>query len=92
MLKVVASNRFKKDLKLAHKRGLDLTLLNQVVEKLAMQEVLPTSLRDHALTGQWSNFRECHIKADWLLVYRIDEDELALFLFRTGTHADLFNM
>ena len=92
MLKVVASNRFKKDLKIAHKRGLDLTLLNQVVEKLARQEVLPTSLRDHALTGQWSNYRECHIKPDWLLVYRIDEDKVELFLFRTGTHADLFNM
>ena len=51
MLKIVASNRFKKDLKLAHKRGLDLTLLNHVVKKLAMQEVLPISLRDHALTG-----------------------------------------
>lgn len=52
MLKIVASNRFKKDLKLAHKRGLDVTLLNHVVNKLARQEVLPTSLRDHALTGQ----------------------------------------
>ncbi len=92
MLKVVASNRFKKDLKLAYKRGLDLTLLNQVVEKLAKQEILPPSLRDYALTRQWSNFRECHIKPDWLLVYRIDEDEVELFLFRTGTHADLFNL
>lgn len=92
MLKIVASNRFKKDLKLAHKRGLDVTLLNHVVNKLARQEVLPTSLRDHALTGQWSNFREFHIKPDWLLVYRIEEDEIALFLFRTGTHADRFNM
>ena len=92
MLKIVASNRFKKDLKLAHKRGLDLSLLNQVVEKLAKQEDLPTSLRDHALTGQWSNFRELHIKPDWLLVYRVDEDEVELFLFRTGTHADLFNL
>lgn len=90
MLKVVASNRFKKDLKLAYKRGLDLTLLNQVVEKLAKQETLPASLRDHALSGQWSNYRECHIKPDWLLIYRIDTDELELFLFRTGTHADLF--
>lgn len=58
MLNTVASNRFKKDLKIAQKRGLDLALLNHVVKKLAMQEVLPTSLRDHALSGQWSKFRE----------------------------------
>lgn len=92
MLKIVASNRFKKDLKIAYKRGLDLTLLNQVVDKLAKQEVLPSSLRDHALTGQWSNYRECHIKPDWLLIYRINYDEVELFLLRTESHTYLFNM
>lgn len=92
MLKIVAAKHFKKDLKLACKRGLDVQLLNQVVENLAKQEALPASAHDHALTGRWSGFRECHIKPDWLLIYRIDDGELELFLFRTGSHADLFNM
>ncbi|WP_328596777.1 type II toxin-antitoxin system YafQ family toxin [Bullifex porci] len=45
--------------------------------------------RDHAFTGDYIGFRECHIQPDWLLVYRIDNDELLIFLSRTGTHADL---
>ena len=79
MLEVVLSNRFKKDLKLAARRGLPLDELNTVVD------------RDHALTGDYIGFRECHIRPDWLLVYRVDGDALELFLFRTGTHSDLFD-
>lgn len=91
MLNVVLSNRFKKDLRLAKKRGLDLNTLEVVVNKLANSEKLPEKNRDHALTGDYIGFRECHVAPDWLLVYRIEEDELELFLFRTGTHSDLFN-
>ena len=90
MLKIVASNRFKKDLKIAQKRKLDLSPLRTVVTKLANQEKLDEKYRDHPLSGDYVNFRECHIKHDWLLVYCIDEEELELFLFRTGTHSDLF--
>ena len=71
MLKVVLSNRFKKDLKLAQKRGLDLHLLNDVVDLLAQEKVLPERNKDHALTGKYAVFRECHIKPDWLLIYRV---------------------
>ena len=90
MLKIVASNQFKKDLKLAKKRGLDLGHLTTVVNTLAAQEVLDEKYRDHNLTGKYRGFRECHIAPDWLLVYRVEADELELFLFRTGSHSDLF--
>ena len=90
MLDVILSNQFKKDLKLAQKRGYDLELLNSVVDTLANCEPLEEKYRDHGLTGKYAGFRECHIQPDWLLVYRADESELILFLSRTGTHSDLF--
>ena len=91
MLEIVLSNRFKKDLKMAKKRGYNLDLLNDIVEKLAKQEPLPKKNRDHSLTGDFIGFRECHIQTDWLLVYRVNDEELILFLTRTGTHSDLFD-
>ncbi len=90
MLKIVASNQFRKDLKLAAKRGLDLDKLRSVVDTLARQEPLDAKYRDHSLGGSYRGFRECHVEPDWLLVYRVEQDELELFLFRTGTHSDLF--
>ena len=90
MLEIVVSNQFKKDLKLAKKRGFDLNMLSEVVNELAKGENLESRYRDHSLTGNYVDFRECHIEPDWLLVYRIIENELELFLFRTGTHSDLF--
>ena len=90
MLKIVLSNRFRKDLKLAQKRGLDLELLRNVVNAIASGEALDRKYRDHDLTGDYAGFRECHVQPDWLLVYRIEHEELELFLFRTGTHSDLF--
>ena len=91
MLDLVLSNRFKRDLKLAARRGYNLDLLEQVVDKLSRQEPLPTKNMDHALSGDYAGFRECHIQPDWLLVYRIDDGNLILFLSRTGTHSDLFS-
>ena len=90
MLDIVLSNQFRKDLKLASKRGYDLDLLNEVVDKIAAGTALPVKNRDHELTGNYIGFRECHIQPDWLLVYKIDNHELILFLSRTGTHSDLF--
>ena len=90
MLKIVLSNRIRKDLKLAQKRGLNLELLRTVVNTLACGEPLDPKYRDHDLNGNYAGFRECHIKPDWLLVYRVEKEELELFLFRTGTHSDLF--
>ena len=91
MLNIVLSNRFKKDLKLAAKRGYHLELLDEVVNRLAERRPLAEKYRDHELAGNYTGFRECHIQPDWLLVYRIEEDELILFLSRTGTHSDLFD-
>jgi mRNA interferase YafQ len=90
MYKIVVSKQFEKDFKLAKKRGLDLTRLETVVNLLASGKVLPKRYRDHSLGGNYRDFRECHIRPDWLLIYRIEKDELMLFLFRTGSHSDLF--
>ena len=90
MLEIVPSNQFRKDLKLAKKRGLKMEHLRDVVNTLASEQKLADKYRDHGLTEDYLGFRECHVEPDWLLVYRIDEDVLALFLFRTGTHSDLF--
>ena len=90
MLDIVSSNRFKKDLKLAIKRGYNIELLDDVVNRLAMQKVLEEKYKDHELTGDFKGFRECHITPDWLLIYQIVDNELVLFLSRTGTHSDLF--
>lgn len=89
-LEIVASNQFKKDLKRAQKRGLKMNRLKTVVDTLAAGDTLDEKYRDHSLIGNYRGFRECHVESDWLLVYRIDSDVLELFLFRTGTHSDLF--
>lgn len=90
MLEIIVSNQFKKDLKLAKKRGLPIENLRKVVNTLASEQKLADSYRDHGLTGDYCGFRACHIEPDWLLVYRVEADALELFLFRTGTHSDLF--
>lgn len=72
------------------KRGKDLEKLKYVVNELANQRPLDEKYRDHELTGNYRNFRECHIVPDWLLIYRIEKGELTLALVRTGTHSDLF--
>ena len=87
---VVHTTCFKRDVKLAKKRGYDIELLKDIVKKLSNGEVLPEKNRDHALTGDYQGCRECHIKPDWLLIYEIFEDKLILSLTRTGSHADLF--
>ena len=90
MIEIVPSNQFRKDLKLARKRGLKIERLKEVVNILAEQKKLEDKYRDHGLSGEYKGFRECYIEPDWLLVYRIDEDVLELFLFRTGSHSNLF--
>ncbi len=90
MLKIVVSNQFKKDLRLAKRRGLDINKLSKAVNTLASNQRLEKRYHDHDLTGNLSGFRECYIDNDWLLVYRIDREELILLLFRTGTHSDIF--
>ena len=84
------TGQFKKDYKLARKRNLNIELLDEIIRKLARGEELPKENRDHALSGNWLGYRECHIQSNWLLIYRVEEGVLILTLTRTGTHSDLF--
>ena len=89
---IAATSSFKKELKIIKKRSKDLEKLNYVISKLANGESLDEKYRDHQLVSstRFKNCRECHIEPDWLLVYRIDNNELILVLVETGTHSDLF--
>ena len=84
------TTQFKRDYKLAKKRGCNLDLLWQVIRLLADGEKLPPEYHDHFLVGEYSGYKECHIKPDWLLIYLIEKDMLILTLVNTGSHADLF--
>jgi len=81
--------RFKKDYRLAIRRGQNIKLLQEIIIKLAEGQILPEYNHDHALTGNWAGFRECHITPDWLLLYRKEDDILVLTLTRIGSHSDL---
>lgn len=84
------SGKFRRDLKIAARRGYCIELLTEVIVKLAACETLPEKYRDHSLSGNFQGCRECYITPDWLLIYEISENELILYLTRTGTHSDLF--
>ena len=77
-------------MKLITKRGYNLSKIETVIDMLANGQPLLPRHDDHALTGNWKGFRECHIEPDWLLIYKIDNNVLVLTLTRTGTHSDLF--
>lgn len=87
---IVLTSLFKRDLKAVKKNGYDLRLLNAVVDTLAMGLPLDEKYKDHKLIGNYQGCRECHITPDWLLIYEIADDELILYLTRTGTHSKLF--
>ena len=90
MYTVKPSGKFQKDLKHVQKRGYDISLLTDVIKKLAAGEQLPAKNKDHSLVGNFEGCRECHITPDWLLIYEIVDSDLILYLTRTGTHSDLF--
>ena len=89
---LVITSKFRKALKLAKKRGLNIKLLDEVVGKLQNGIPLEEKYHDHELKGKYKGFRECHIQPDWLLMYLKEDDVLVLTLVDTGTHADLFDM
>lgn len=89
MLTPRRSGAFKRDVHKAERRGKDMAKLRAVLALLIDGKPLPERYKDHALKGGWSGFRDAHIEPDWLLIYRIEGDELQLA--RTGTHADLFD-
>ena len=85
------TNVYKKSYKRAKKRGLNLKLLDDVVEALGQGHKLDAKYRNHALHGNGEGFRECHIQPDWLLIYLVENDVLTLTLVETGTHSDIFD-
>ena len=90
MLTIKYQAAFKKDYKRIVKRGYDMRLLEKVIELLANQKPLPEKNRDHQLSGDYAGCRECHITPDWLLIYEVADEELILYLTRTGSQSDLF--
>ena len=83
---------FKRDYKRMLKKHCNPIMLKRALEALVNEDkkLLASKFKDHALTGKWQGFRELHIQQDWLLIYRINKDELQLVLTRTGSHDDLF--
>ena len=90
MLDIRYSAQFKKDFKLAKKRGFPLQELKEVIVRLAEEKTLDEKFCDYPLKGKYNSFRECHIRPDWLLIYKINGEDLVLIAQRTGTHSDLF--
>ena len=89
MYSIEYSNKYKKSYHQAKKRGLDTGLLDDVVKQLAEGKTLDPKHKDHKLTGNYKDFRECHIQFDWVLVYRIVRKRCYLYLLDTGTHQDV---
>lgn len=91
MLNIRYHTQFKKDYKRTLKQpGHTTEKFKTVIDYLVSEEPLPAKYRDHALTGNYIGFRECHIMPDWLLIYKIEADILTLTLTRTGSHSELF--
>ena len=92
MLKLEFTAQFKKDYKLAIKRGCDQKKLEELIMLLCNEQPLPEPYKDHALSNSrnYKNMRECHIEPDWLLIYKVVNETLILKLIRTGSHSDLF--
>lgn len=90
MLEVYFSAKFRRDYKRIQKQGKNVDQLLKIVDILAAEQPLDPKYRDHAMTGDFIGYRECHIEPDWLLVYKVEQDALLLTLTRTGAHSDLF--
>lgn len=92
MYKIKFTNAYKKSYQRLLKRGVDISLLDEVVDNLRQGIVLDPKFKNHMLKGKFTGYYECHIKPDWLLVYLIEDKILTLTLIDTGSHADLFDM
>ena len=90
MYTVKYPTQFKRDLKLAKKRKLDLELLYELMDKIEASKEIPAKYKDHILVSNWKGYRELHILPDWLLIYKIDHSKREILYARTGTHSDLF--
>lgn len=84
------STQFKHDFKIIQKRGYNISLLQEVLKLLEVGTKIPLNLRPHKLSGNYDDCRECHIKPDWLLIWRQNDQNKTIELVRMGTHSDLF--
>jgi len=91
MLAIKYTNKMKRDVKRISKRGKDISKLIIALDLLATGTKLPEKYQDHQLKGEMQEYSECHIEPDWLLIYKILNDELILLASGTGTHSDLFD-
>lgn len=89
---ILFTSKMKRDVKRMKKRGRDLSKLVTALDYLANGISMPLQYRDHQFSGNLSDFRECHIEPDWLLIYQIDNNILTLTATETGTHSDLLGM
>lgn len=87
-MNLIYTSQFKKDFKRVSGQGKDLSKLEVVIETLLIGEKLDQKYKDHSLIGKWKNHRDCHLEADWILIYRLTHD--SLILERTGSHSELF--
>ena len=88
--KITTTNQFEKDLKRCIKRGYPMDKFRIVVQLLEQNGCLPDTYRPHKLTGDRQGQWECHIQPDWLLIWKLIDNELELLMLNTGTHSDLF--
>lgn len=89
MLNLVLTGKFKKDYNKLKKRKFKIELLDEVVNLLINQQPLPAKYKNHPLKGDKKGYFDLHIQNDWVLIYRIDNNELILYLLETGTHSDI---
>ncbi len=90
VLKIQTTNQFERDYKRISRQGKDINKLTTTMDMLSQQKFLDNRYRDHKLKGDYTGHRECHIEPDWLLVYRINQNEETIIFVRTGSHADIF--
>lgn len=90
MYQIHYTNRFKKDVKRAIKRGYNILLLQEVIDLIQKNGTLPSKYKPHILSGKYAGLHECHIKPDWLLIWEQDDQKLTLLFLSTGTHSDIF--
>jgi len=91
MYKIITTNKYDKDLKHIVSQPKLIEEINTVVYLLSSNDnPLPKKYNDHALKGKYAKYRECHIRPDWLLIYKKEKTDLILVLIRTGTHSILF--
>ena len=90
MLNIAFTNQYLKDLELVKRRNLPKSELDEVVKLLSEEQPLLPKHKDHALKGDFADYRECHIRPNWFLMYKINKQILTLVLIRTGSHSDLF--